>query len=237
MLPNVFGSKPILVRQPTEAPKTCRRHERKCTTYYRSRALKLIDVLEQFDLKVLNEFVLATYSPLSCIDNDINDFFANESVDYAKQLLGRSYCFVDSEQRKIVCAFSLSNASIRSDNMPGNRRNKLNRSIPNVKRRSQYPAVLIGQLGVHKQYAGNHLGQEILEFIVSWLTDSSYKTIARYVIVDAVNSPKVLDFYENFGFKFLFGSSEEEYSYLPHHISDAGTLRTRLMYFDLLSIK
>lgn len=48
------------------------------------------------------------------------------------------HCFFTDEkdnttQPKMVCAFSLSNSSLRTDILPQNRRNRLNRSIPNAK--------------------------------------------------------------------------------------------------------
>ena len=79
-------------------------------------------------------------------------------------MMGTTHCFFTDEkdnttQPKMVCAFSLSNSSLRTDILPQNRRNRLNRSIPNAKRRFQYPAILIGELCVfdgfgHKMLTG-----------------------------------------------------------------------------------
>lgn len=40
----------------------------------------------------------------------------------------------------------LSNTALRAAPLPKSQRNRFNRTIPNAKRRSQYPAILIGQL-------------------------------------------------------------------------------------------
>ena len=75
-------------------------------------------------------------------------------------------------------------------------------------------------------------------------------TAARYLVVDAVNTPKVISFYKNNGFKFLFTSDMEEQECL-HNIPEESIwrkiirsvtgskeqnpeCRTRLMYFDLI---
>lgn len=100
------------------------------------------------------------------------------------------------------------------------KRNKINRGIPYTKRRSQYPAVLIGQLAVMDGFHGLDLGT------------------------------KVLKFYQDNGFKFIFASDEEEMNYMSgienHGLwttilkllglkkADPIFRKTRLMYFDLI---
>lgn len=54
-------------------------------------------------------------------------------------------------------------------------------------------------------------------------------TAARYLVADAVNNPKVLEYYRNNGFEFLFASDEEEMDCLQK-----STCQTRLMFFDLI---
>ena len=98
-------------------------------------------MLERCEFCELNEEVLHECGGFSCKDEGITEFFTKEYADYAYQLLGKSYCFVEQEERHIVGAFTVANSSIRADLLPNSRRNKLNRNIPNEKRRPQYPAV------------------------------------------------------------------------------------------------
>ena len=160
---------------------------------------------------------------------------------YAYQLLGKSYCFVKPETSEIVCAFTVANLSVKVDSLPSNLRNKLNRKIPNAKRRPQYPAVLVGQLAVSDLFCGHHVGDELLDFIKSWFIDPLNKTGCRYVIVDAVNHPKVFEYYQRNGFKFLFSSDKEEWTFLHNKGLEPTTLvepmKTRLMYFDLIYLR
>ena len=79
--------------------------------------------------------------------------------------MGKSYCFVKPDTSEIVCAFTVANSSVKVDSLPSNLRNKLNRKIPNAKRRPQYPAVLVGQLAVSDLFSGHHVGEELLDFI------------------------------------------------------------------------
>lgn len=179
--------------------------------------------------------------PYACSkDKQIDLFFREEFSDYEYQMLGKSYCFVTREDQKVVAAFSLANSSVRVDNIPKSKRNKLNRKIPFSKQRSQYPAVLVAQLAVFDGFGGHNIGKEVLDFIKSWFIDPLNKTGCRYVIVDAVNNPKVLQFYLDNGFDFIFSSDEEEMQYMSksEQVEDAEVFReTRLMVCDLMTIK
>ena len=198
-------------------------------------------MLEQCDFMELTEDVLQRCKGFTCKDEDITEFFTQDYADYAYQLLGKSYCFVKSDTSEIVCAFTVANSSVKVDSLPPSLRNKINRKIPNAKRRPQYPAVLVGQLAVSDLFSGHHVGDELLDFIKSWFIDPLNKTGCRYVIVDAVNHPKVFDYYQRNGFKFLFSSDEEEWTFLHNKVQEPVTpvepMRTRLMYFDLIYLR
>lgn len=170
----------------------------------------------------------------SCGDQDLDDFFTNDCFGYAKQLLGKSYCYkLDTNPSKVVCAFTLANAGIRVDNLPNARKKKLETDIPHAKTLKDYPAVLIGRLAVSQDFRSMHIGSDVLEYIKYWFVDPNNKTGCRFVIVDAYNKAETIAFYEHNGFKPVFSTDEQEKQY--RHIKSEVTLNTRLMYFDLLS--
>lgn len=210
-------------------------------------------LLDECTFSELSKELIEECGAFVCIDKEIGDFFNLEFSDYASQLLGKSYCFVkEGDERKIVCAFTVSNSSIKVDNLPNKKRNKLNRKIPNMKRRSQYPAVLVGQLAVSDEFKGLRIGDELMDFIKSWFIDPLNKTGCRYVVVDATNNEKVIQYYKNNGFSFIFSSDEEELQYLTRALTkmpfwevlfyklfpkrNPNTIlkQTRLMFFDLI---
>ena len=90
---------------------------------------------------------------------------------------------------------------------------------PHQKSLKDYPAVLIGRLGVSEKYKGLHIGSDTIEFIKYWFIDPFNKTGCRFVIVDAYNSPQTISFYINNGFKVVFSSEEQEKEY--RHIKEA----------------
>ncbi len=172
----------------------------------------------------------------SCGDIELDDFFHQEACLYDGQLLGKTYFFSTKRAGKdeIVCAFTLANDSIKAALIPNSSRNKIQRKIPNSKRTRSYPAVLIGRLGVAKDFQGSgySIGSQIIEYIASWFVHPDNKTGCRFIVVDAYNKESVLHFYGKNGFKFLYASEDLEKE--ANHIPDDASLESRMMYLDLL---
>jgi GNAT superfamily N-acetyltransferase len=157
----------------------------------------------------------------------------NDAVRYGQQLMRKTYAFVDTLSLKdIVCAFTVSNASIFTNHLPNARKKSIGRNLPWEKRDLIYPAVLIGRLGVNTAYKKRHLGSELLDYIKQWFIDPDNKTGCRYLIVDAYNQPVPLSFYEANGFRYMFSSERQECEY--RNIDSTTKLHTRMMYFDLM---
>ena len=70
----------------------------------------------------LTDELLSTCQSFSCGNEDLDDFFKNDATRYAYYLMGKSYCFrKNDDPTKIVCAFTVSNDSIRMHaNQTGN---------------------------------------------------------------------------------------------------------------------
>ncbi len=150
-------------------------------------------------------------------------------------MLGKSYCFrLDDNPAIIVCAFTLSNDSIRVDILPNSRKKIIRNNIPHSKQMRRYPGVLIGRLGINKDFAHCGIGSESMEFIKSWFIDAGNKTGCRFLIVDAYNEEIPLRYYQKNNFKFLFSSESQEAENTGFNKNTK--LRTRLMYFDLISL-
>lgn len=165
----------------------------------------------------------------------IYEFFQKDAPFYSKQLLGKSYCFrMDEDSRIIVCAFTVSNDSIRVDVLPNSREKKVQKTIPYTKQMRRYPGVLIGRLGINKDFKHQGIGSDLMTFVKSWFIDEGNKTGCRFLIVDAYNEALPLSYYQKNGFKYLFSTEMQEAEYTGF---EAGThLNTRLMYFDLIDL-
>ena len=107
--------------------------------------------------------------------------------------------------------------------------------IPDNKRRSFYPATLIGQLAVFDKFRPEHVGDEFLSLIKVWVMTEASHIGFRYLVVDAVNRPAVISYYERNGFVTLFKDEKTEKEY--RGIYGHKPLRTRFMTYDLTLMK
>jgi hypothetical protein len=188
--------------------------------------------------KVYNQDIIDYCNDFDCGHDDLNDFFRNDAIKYSADLLGKSYCFtLDENPKEIVCAFTISNDSIKVFQMPNSRKKIVNKNISIHKRMKSYPAVLVGRLGVNKKYRQikgykNRIGDELMNFIKSWFIDKHNKTGCRFVIVDSYNEIIPLKYYMRNGFKSIFSTEEQEKEYTNTPIEKK--LNTRLLFFDLI---
>ncbi len=183
-------------------------------------------------LKYDNE--VQTYcQEFSCGEADLDDFFRNDAIKYADELMGKTYCWItESQPHQIVAAVTLANDSIKTTYLDKNTRNRLNRPISNQKRGRSYPATLIGRLGVNNKFQGCHIGHQVIEFLKDWFRDDENKTGCRFLVVDAYNNERTLHFYESNFFKYLHSSEEEERRY--YNMDGPNSLDTRMMFLDLI---
>lgn len=83
-------------------------------------------LLNKCTFKVYNSELINSCEPFDCDNPDLNDFFHNDSLKYHDELLGKTYCFtLDENPEIIVCAFTISNDSIKTFLLPNARKKKL----------------------------------------------------------------------------------------------------------------
>jgi GNAT superfamily N-acetyltransferase len=178
-----------------------------------------------FNAETLNEI-----NDFDCGDNDLNDFFRNDALNYSNELLGKTYCFrTNKTPKRIICCFTVANDAVYLRLLPNNSKKRVRKNIPYVKHNMKYPAVLIGRIGVAKAYQKHKIGSQLLDFIKFWFFSKENKTGCRFITVDAYKP--VADFYEKNGFSFLYKSEEDEKK--QYEITDKKPLQTRIMFFDL----
>ena len=195
-------------------------------------------------LDVLTDDILKECHPFVCGDDDMDEFFQKDALNYTRYKMGKSYCFrMKDSIETIVACFTVSNDSIRIYDLPNSRRNAMWGITHREKMLTRYPGVLVGRLAVASQFSGKGIGSEIIDFIKMWFLDDANKTGCRFAIVDAKNELNILRFYEKNGFKSLFPQEIDEdlYTRPPRDENDKKErmlnprkLRTRLMFCDLL---
>jgi hypothetical protein len=97
---------------------------------------------------------------------DLNEFLTVDAQQYLAQLLTVTYLVMDCD--RLAAFFSLSNDKLTcAPDDTGAKKvwNRIQRRIPNIKRRRSYPAVKIGRLGVCGTMQGGGVGQQILDWL------------------------------------------------------------------------
>ncbi|MBF0458520.1 MAG: GNAT family N-acetyltransferase [Nitrospirae bacterium] len=148
--------------------------------------------------------------PFDCGEDDLNDFFINQSKLHMKYLLAVTYAL--ESDNETIAFYSVLNDRIE-------RTRRISKRLPDKKRYSTFPAVKIGRLGVHKDYQRQGYGTLLFDYIKDSFTYNN-KTGCRFITVDAYNKPAGLKFYEKNGFTFISQKDRGE--------------ETRLLYYDLM---
>lgn len=154
--------------------------------------------------------------PFKCHEDDLNGFLFDDAKHFHEELMAVTYLLEDPEKNMTVAYFSLLADKISFNPEDKNVWNRLNRNIPNPKRRRNYPALKIGRLAVNESYTGEGVGTFVLDSIKYAFTTVK-RLGCRFLTVDALNS--AIPFYEKNGFRFLTNSDRDDV--------------TRLMFFDL----
>lgn len=196
------------------------------------------DLLVRCELIPVSDEVLKRCQPFSCGEDDLDEFFAKDCLVNQRKLLGKTYLFcLKSNLDVIVTAFSLSNDSIRLTNRIADEYKEQFLGDADLcdKTFKRFPAVLIGRLGTNKDFAGQGYGTAIMDFI-KVLFRTNNRTGCRFLIVDALNRPETLHYYEKNGFNYLIADERLEAKYMGIGVGRL-PLNTRLMYFDLLKLR
>lgn len=195
---------------------------------------QIFDLAEDAMRLPYTEEIASFCHPFSCNDHDLDDFFSKDAFFYDVELIGKTYAWVDaSDPKQILGLITLANDSIKTGTLAPPARNRLQRSVTNAKRGINFPAVLIGRLGVSSAYQGKgmNIGSQIINYVKDWFRSSDNKTGCRFIVVDAYNNDRTLHFYERNGFKTIYKTEKKERDFL--HLKDDDPLETRFMFFDL----
>jgi len=170
-------------------------------------------------------------SDFDCGNDDLNEFFNKDALQYKRQMLSQTIFFRQKSSNAVVGAFSFSASSIKTADLPGSRRKKVKEHIPREKSFKSYPAILIGRLGVAKEFSRKGIGAQMLYAIKTYCL-ANFPDFVRFLSVDAYNEPDVINFYQKNKFTTVFSSEEQEKETYMQKPSDI--LRTRYMFYDMM---
>jgi len=173
-------------------------------------------------------------SGFDCGNTDLNDFFNRDALQYKRQMLSRTYFLRHKDNGAVVCAFSFSASSIKTADLPGSRRKKVKEFVPREKSLKSYPGILIGRLGVSKEFSGQGIGAQLMDIIKDFCL-TTFPDFVRYLLVDAYNEPAVVRFYQKSDFALVFSTEEQEKETYRQQLSEH--LQTRYMFYDMIQLR
>jgi len=189
----------------------------------------------EFDLtRDCNRFILSEehlISDFDCGDDDLNEFFNRDALQYKQQMLSRTYFFREKSNGKVVCAFSFSASSIKTADLPGSRRKKVKELVPREKTLKSYPGILIGRLGIATEFSRQGIGSQLLNFIKD-ICIIQFPDVVRFLLVDAYNESDIISFYTKNKFTPVFSTDEQEKE--SYQQSENEILQTRYMFYDMI---
>jgi len=189
----------------------------------------MLELKRDCDMLLLSEE--HSISDFDCGNEDLNDFFNRDALQYKYQMLSRTYFLRHKSSGSVVCAFSFSASSIKTADLPGSRRKKVKEYVPREKSLKSYPGILIGRLGVATKFNGQGAGSQLLDIIKDFCL-FNFPDFVRYLLVDAYNEPAVLGFYQKNKFTTVFSTEEQEKESYRQVLSEP--LQTRYMFYDMI---
>lgn len=172
-----------------------------------------MDFSKLVQIQLSNDTIIKSFK---CAEEDLNGFLFDDAKHFSEELMAVTYLIESPQDNVTVAYFSLLADKISFNPDEKSVWNRLNRNIPNHKRRKSYPAVKLGRLAVNETFAGAGIGTFILDSIK--YTFTTIKRLGcRFLTVDALSS--ATQFYQKNGFQFFTESDKGE--------------DTRLMFYDL----
>ena len=150
-------------------------------------------------------------------ENDTENFLHNKSSHFEKSTISSTY-LIFGENKEILGYFTIANRSlvISKENfgiLSKTQQKKLGNSAAILKNGDlMTSSFLLGQLG--KNYSDDIenliTGRELLTFAYDLFLKIKELINVKYIWLECQNEPKLISFYQNFGFKMLESLTSEE---------------------------
>lgn len=142
-------------------------------------------------------------------DVDIENFLKSKAIQFEK--LGKSRTFFiydeDQDEFQVLAYFTLAIQVLKIPEgmFSGNKIKKLDGLSANMQgsRITEFPSILIGQLGKNEMYAGVISGSKVLEYCLATILEGQVRLGGRIVMLECKDIPYLISLYERFGFNVL----------------------------------
>ena len=142
-------------------------------------------------------------------DQDIEDFLKCKAVYFEKLGKSRTFFIYDEDKDKFeILAYytiAIQVLKIPEDLITGRKAKKLDgfSSKRNGTPITEFPSILIGQIGKNEMYGETISGLEILNYCLATILEGQIRLGGRIIMLECKNIPYLIRLYEDFGFKLL----------------------------------
>lgn len=178
------------------------------THFYNEAKIKYGSTLDENEVMIEADkaFQNLVNSEFEFYDNsDMKDYFADKALKDERNHKTRSFFVVssDKDNEELLGAFSLSLKSIVLSKMNNSARRKVlpNCKLSAMKHIESIPTILIAQIGKNTKVDTPINGIDLMNLVIQTINKARSIIGGQKIVLDSVNVPKVITFYENYGFK------------------------------------
>ena len=160
-----------------------------------------------FKLLPLREVEPSLLYTFNCkINSDLTNFIRNTAHDFEQRHIARTFVLLNRKRDEVVGYFTISIKSLSTSGMSKTSIKKIDGVSNN---RDCIHSFLIGQLGISDNYAEYKLGALLLDDAFFKIEMAHNLVAGRYILVDAINNEKVINFYRENDFTVLNANTED----------------------------
>jgi ribosomal protein S18 acetylase RimI-like enzyme len=126
----------------------------------------------------------------------MENFLHNKAITFEKKLRARTYLLIDTPLLQVAGYFSVAISILYASKIDKETLLKIG-DLPEVK---DIPCLLIGQLAKSDNFKNLKIGNELLDLAICKLEEANQIVGGRFILVDALNNEKVINFYKENGF-------------------------------------
>lgn len=149
-------------------------------------------------------------------DKDIENFLKEKAILFEKLGKSRTYFIFDEndDEFKILAYFTLAMQVLKvpEELLSGRKTKEFDGFSSKIRgaKITEFPAILIGQLGKNDLYSGAVLGSEVMEYCLVTLLEGQIRLGGRIIMLECKDVPYIISLYKSFGFQKLEKDYEKD---------------------------
>jgi hypothetical protein len=151
----------------------------------------LSEIIQTLPSKTKTKKLLETF--LCSKNGDLEDFLHHQAMTFENHLRSRTYIYIENETKEIAAYFSIAIYMLDTDDISSDVILMIDGYKDDVK---TIPCFLIGQVGKSDKYETFKIGNYILADAVEKIDEAQRLLGGRFILLDAINDPKVIEFYQ-----------------------------------------